>query len=246
MGPAAPPERWRSLVAAALCSALLAACATTQAPPDSGGLDGQWRLNAAASDNVALMVSQAVSKAEAKLRKRRGGSARRGSGSANPGGSAPGAGSTGAGNSGGTDSGADSGADEDLDTATDALGDTTLIGPDFQELRDHLTDTLGTSTRLSVAVKPGDVEVQGDDLPPRDYQPGERITRYDEYGTATLTSRWDGSAFELRERYTSGARLVERYDLDTTGTLVYTRILQDPTVGKLTVKSVYNRVSAGG
>lgn len=203
---AAPLQRWRSFLAAAICSALLAACATTQAPPDSG-LNGQWRLDAAASDNVAMVVSAAVRKAQASLNRRRG-------------------------------------AFGGVDTATDVFGSNIVLGPDFQELQAHLLETLSTSARLSLEVKSDDVEVQRDDLPPRDYQPGEKITRYDEYGTANLSSRWQGKAFELRERYTSGARLVETYEVDSAGALVYTRTMSDPTVGKLTVKSIYHRVSS--
>lgn len=240
---AAPLERWRSFLATALCSALLAACATTQAPPNSG-LDGQWQLDAAASDNVTRVVTAAVSRAQTALRSRRGsfgGVGRRAGGSANHGG-----GGSRSGGGPGSSGGAGSGSDEDLDTATDVLGSNTLLGPDFQDLRAHLLQTLSASARLSVEVKPDEFEVQRDDLPPRDYQAGERITRYDEYGTANLSSRWQGKAFELRERYTSGARLVERYEVDPSGALVYTRTMVDPTVGKLTVRSVYHRVGTQG
>jgi hypothetical protein len=231
------PQR-RSLLAATLCGALLAACVTTQAPVNSG-LTGQWQLDAAASDNVAMVVSSAIGKAQARMRKRRarfegsqraGGRGRRGGGDAGS----------------GNPAGADSGTDEDLDSATDVFGTPTLLGPDFQQLRTNLMDTLGTSTRLSLEIQPDDIHVRRDNLPPRDYQPGERITRYDQYGAANVSSRWDGQAFELRERYTTGARLVERYDVDAAGALVYTRTLQDPTVGKLTVRSIYHRVSARG
>jgi hypothetical protein len=232
---ACPPVRrpWRTVAWVALCSVLLGACATTQAPPDSG-LSGQWRLDAAASDNIAMVVSGAVSKAQARLRRRNARFFGR-SGGAGPG--------VAGGNAGGGGD-ADNGGGED-DTATDVFGDNPRIGPDFRELRSRLMDALGASASLALGVRPGTVEVQRDQLPPRDYQPGERTTRYDEYGTAILSSAWDGKAFELRQRYTSGARLTERYEVGTGGTLLYTRTLQDPTVGKVQVKSVYHRAGAG-
>lgn len=208
-------RRLRATLWTALCATALTACATTQAPPDSG-LNGHWRLDAAASDNVATLVAGAVTRAQARLRKRHGFFGGRG------------AGGTG-------------GGDEDFDTSGDVLGNGGTIGPDFQQLRERLTEALGTSTTLVVNVQPDAVDIQRDNLPARDYQPGESITRYDEYGTANLSSRWSGKAFELRQRYTSGARLEERYEIDPSGALLDLRTLQDPTVGKLQVKSVYRR-----
>jgi len=209
-----------------LCAAALTACATTQAPSDSG-LAGHWRLDPAASDNVTTLVASAVARAQARLRRHHGSAAFAGRGGGGAGGANGGAG--------------DSGQDEQFDTAGDLLGNGGTIGPDFRELRQRLMDALSTSTTLVVSVQPDEVDIQRDDLPARQYQPGESITRYDEYGTANLSSRWQGRAFELRERYTSGARLEEFYEIDPGGALLYLRTLRDPTVGKLQVKSIYRR-----
>ncbi len=45
----------------------------------------------------------------------------------------------------------------------------------------------------------------------------------------------------LTERYTSGARVEERYQLDAHGALLFTRALRDPVAGKIEIKSVYER-----
>jgi len=193
----------------------IGACATTQTPADSA-LSGHWQLDQAASDNITTQVTRAIAKAERRQRRRqrrdRGGPAAHGSGT------------------------------EDASGITqDEFGNITAIGPDFQQLRQRLLQTLGAPAMLVLDVQPGLIDIQADGLPARDYQPGEKITRLDEYGTAVLDSRWSGNAFVLRERYTSGARLTERYQLGRDGTLTCTRSLADPTIGKLELKSVYRR-----
>jgi hypothetical protein len=220
-----------------LLGLVLSACATTEAPSDSA-LSGHWHLDSAASDNLNSMVTRAVDSAEQKLRARHGlGGARgRGAGRRGDGGSG---GGSGGGPGGGAGPGGGDG-DATITTA-DEFGNITAIGPDFRQLRERLLQTLQAPDMLVVNVQPDQVKIQHDGLPARDYQPGESLTRLDEYGTAVLQARWSGGAFELRERYTNGARLTERYEVGRDGTLTCTRSLADPTVGKLLVKSVYRR-----
>ena len=116
------------------------------------------------------------------------------------------------------------------------------IGPNFQQLRQRLLQTLASPTTLTFTVLSGEVKIERDGLPGRDYQPGDTITRFEEYGTAQLRSAWKDHAFVLTERYTSGARLEERYALDAHGALVYTRSLRDPTIGRIQIRSVYRRI----
>jgi hypothetical protein len=209
--------------------ALLPACATTQAPHDSP-LTGHWQLERNSGDDVRAMVTQAVDRAQANLRRRyhlgsgpRATPAGAGPGDAGSGGAAAGAG------------------DQTFESAGDLLGNGLVIGPDFRQLRTRLLDTLQTPGTLTLQVHSDTVNIQRDTLPPTDYQPGETITRFDEYGAARLVSRWSGPAFEIQERYTSGARLTERFEVGAGGALTYTRLLLDPTVGKLSVRSVYRR-----
>ena len=212
------PLRLAMLTAVLLLS--LGACATISVPVDSP-LSGRWQLDAPASDNVEATIQQSISSAEAKLRKRRdrqGATAvRRGNG----GGAHP---------------------DEDFDAPSDQFGNLGAIGPDFRQLHDLLLQSLTAPSLLVIQVQSGLVNLQHDNLPARGYRPGETDTRFEEYGTSQLQARWLDSAFVLREAYTSGAKLVERYAIDAhDGTLSYTRTLQDPTVGKLVLKSVYRR-----
>lgn len=211
-----PLRRWQRY--APLLAFLLYACASS-APPAHSTLDGHWRLDRSASDNVAARLDQAIRQAQARLRHRRPGG---------PGG--PG----GAGGPGGLEEG---------DSAGDLLGNGLIIGPDFHELRERLLPTLASPATLVIRTSPETVTIQHDDLPARDYQPGESLARMDEYGTARLQARWDGAAFEIRQRYTSGARLTERYEVARDGSLHYTRSLQDPTLGKLELHSVYQRAA---
>jgi len=223
------PQARRPALLATLLGALLAltACAASPTPTDSP-LVGRWQLDPKASDDVGASVRQAVARAQAKMRRHRHGY------------------QFGGGGPGGAEGGADQGPDQGQISTADALGNGMIVGPDFGQLRQRLSDALSTPTQLVIEVTPDVVSIQRDGLPARSYQSGESITRFDEYGTARLDSRWRGPAFEVRQRYTSGARLTERYELDAGGDLVYTRLLEDPTVGKLDVKSVYRRRAARG
>jgi len=195
----------------------LSACATTSQPPDAR-LQGQWQLDSAASDDVPARIAEAIRTAQ---RHR----ARHSSELGGP----PGEGAPDV-----------TGADAGLD-AGELTGGGFIIGPDFRELRERLQQTLLSPHTLTLSVQSGVVQIQRDDSPGRDYQPGESITRFEEYGTARLTSAWKDEAFVVSERYTSGARLEERYALDAHGALLYTRSLRDPTVGNIQLRSIYRR-----
>ena len=116
---------------------------------------------------------------------------------------------------------------------------TPVIGPDFAQLRAHLLQVLGAPPSLSLSVAQDSVVIRSDNLPARDYQPGESFVRFDEYGNATVSCGWSGQAFVVRERYLGHAALTERYEVDPkSGTLTYTRELKDPALGNIELKSV--------
>jgi hypothetical protein len=199
------------MAVAVAATATFCGCASTEAPADVG-LGGQWQLDAASSDNVETQVSQAVDKAEARQRKRLNAMAM-----------ASGRGRGGLG--------------------TDQTGQLPMpyVGPDFRQLRQHLLQMLAAPPSLRMDVQEETVTIENDHLPGRDYQPGERFVRFDEYGNATVSCGWSGRAFVVRERYTSHAGLTERYEVDPkSGTLTYTRELKDPTVGNIELKSIYH------
>jgi hypothetical protein len=204
-----------ALIGAAVVGTLLCGCASTKAPTDPG-LNGQWQLDAASSDDVETEVSQAVDRAEARQRQRIRAIAR----------------------SRGIPSG-----DEMGQPGSEPVVATPFIGADFQQLHQHLLQVLTAPPSLRLEVQEETVTVQSDHLPARDYQPGESFVRFDEYGNATVGSAWSGRAFVVRQHYMSHATLTERYEVDPkSGTLTYTRVLKDPTVGNIELKSVYHQV----
>jgi hypothetical protein len=207
-----PPTAMTAIIL--ILGAVLGACASTQSPANPT-LSGHWRLDTAASDNVGAKIAPALDRARARLRRRRRG---KGNGI------------------GGNDNSGD-----DSATSVDQFGNITGIGPDFTQLRQRLLDALDVPANLVLDVRPDLIVIQSDGLPARDYSPGEKFTRVDDYGTAVLDSHWSGNAFVLVERYTSGARLTERYEIDHDGSLDCTRSLADPTIGKLDIRSVYRR-----
>lgn len=205
--------------------AAFAGCASTPGTADPQ-LQGHWRVDSAASDDATARITNAIGSAQKREAARRRRAATEFS--ARPGGSSEG----GAGEAG---TGDDDEAANNFDLGA-------RIGPNFQQLRQRLLQTLASPTTLTFTVLSDDVQIERDGLPGREYQPGDTITRFEEYGTAQLRSAWKDHAFVLTERYTSGARLEERYALDAHGALVYTRSLRDPTIGRIEIRSVYRRI----
>lgn len=216
LGPARLASAGLALAAAAAAAAALPGCASTPGPANAQ-LQGQWHVDSAASDDASARIASAIRSAQKqRARHFRGG----GDTGAEPGG----------------------GSAED-EAAANSFDQGARIGPDFQELRERLLQTLASPGTLTFKVQSDDVQIDRDGEPGRDYQPGDTITRFEEYGTAQLRTAWKDQAFVITERYTSGARLEERYALDGRGALVYTRSLRDPSVGRIEIRSVYRRAS---
>jgi hypothetical protein len=208
----------------ALLVALLVvtACASTSPPPSDPRLSGHWVLDPAASDNVSQRVAQYVAKAQAAYRRHvrsvYGDTAGPGEG-----------GGSGAARGGG-----------DAAPGTEDLA--MPLPPDFGGRRALIQQTLSAPADLSIETSGNDVKLQPQGLPGHDYHVGETLSHFDEYGAATITSRWRGMTFELRASYTSGASLDERYQSDPkTMTLTYTRTLRDPQLGRIELHSLYRR-----
>jgi hypothetical protein len=200
-------------------SATLAGCVTSVPPPTNPPLQGAWRLDPSAGDDATARIASAIRAARERLQKLR----RR-------------------------EQAADDSAFGPLPDAQGAdVGELGVgggpIAPDFQTLRDRLQQEVGSPRMLSLKVQSEDLLIQGDGLPARDYQLGSTDTRFDEYGTAQIRASWKDNAFEISARYTSGARLEERYAVNAQGALEYTRSLRDPTIGKLDLRSVYRRTA---
>jgi hypothetical protein len=213
--------------AAALTLQILTGCESVTTVPTNAHLAGDWRLDKSASDDPDAAIAKAVGDAETKLRHRL---AKYGYGPE------PGA------QSGNHDTSADA-ADYSFDTPGDRYGGPGLVGPDFRGLKVRLREELIAPRRLQLITGGDEISVGEEGLPPREYRIGERLSRMDEYGTATIRPSWDHDAFVLKLNYSSPrATRSDTYSVDAAGgKLTLTRQLIDPTVGKILVRSVYLR-----
>ena len=219
-------------VLAALCATLLAvglvACETVTTAPANSQLTGVWRIDPSASENPDAKVAKVMAVAEAKMHKAL---ARYGYGpdeardlSAEAGDTAPDA------------------PDYSFDSPGDRFRGPGRVGPDFRGLRSRLRQALTPPASLQLTVQGDLVTIVSDQLPSREYRLGERISRFDEYGTSVITATWTHEVFELKSNYTSHASRVDTYQVDpATGSLTLTQQIVDPTVGKIILHSLYRR-----
>jgi hypothetical protein len=226
--PVTPTRTTALAVTAAFLAAGLSACETTgPAPPDSH-LNGSWRLDKSASDDPDATITKVMSTAQTRLRHRL---AHYGYGP--PDQPPPGA--------GGPDTGPDA-PDYSFDTPGDRYGGPGLVGPDFRGLRVRLREALVPPAMLHLAVQDDIVSIGADQLPPRDYRVGEKLSRIDDYGTAIITPTFLREEFVLKSNYTTRALRIETYEVNpSSGALTVTEQLSDPTVGKIVLHSVYRR-----
>jgi hypothetical protein len=214
------------LLSTILLAGGLAGCETVTTAPTDSHLAGSWNLDKAASDNPEAKIAAAMSVAQAKLKHRL---ARYGNDPddtrAAAAGDAPDA------------------PDYTYDTPEDyRYGIPGRVGPDFRGLRSQLRQELIPPNSLQLDVAGDLVTISSDQMPPRDYRLGERVSRIDEYGTAIISVTWSHEMFELNYKYTSHASHSETYQVDpATGALAVTEEVSDPTVGRITLRSVYRR-----
>jgi hypothetical protein len=226
-------RRGAGALASALAVSLLAACATvTTAPPDSR-LSGHWALDAAASDDASVRITQALAEVRKKMRARRAGGPGSAPDQAGGQGATPDAPPGGAARTGGGD-------DALPDSIIDQYGNTRQLGPDLRALATNLVQAVASPRELQLEVEGDTVRVRSDGLPEREYHLGEGFSRFDEYGTARMLPSWSGEAFVLRARYGNGASITERYEV-LRGQSVLTRSVElvDPVIGKLQLHGLY-------
>lgn len=230
------------LMGIALAASALTACVSTGNPPDNPHLDGQWQLDAPASDSADAKIAAAISGAEGKVRQRLANAGFSQYGPQDGDTRARGRHGRGGGTAGGGDA-PDTSAPAGAELNGDEYTATGYIGPDFAGLRHQLRLVLTAPKQLQINVLPDSVRIASDSYPKRDYPLDDRFTRMDEYGTARIASRWRGATFELSARYSNHATLIERYTGDArTHTLALNYELNDPVAGKLSVHSLYRSV----
>lgn len=224
-----PANRLPPPAPALLCAALivLAGCETNTTAPTDSHLGGEWRLDRAASDDPDATINKAMSLAESKLRHRL---AKYGFGPPPDQGTGP-----------GSDNAPDA-PDYSFDTPGDRYGGPGLVGPDFRGLKARLRQALIPPAALHLDVEDDVVAIGADQLPPRDYHVGEKLSRLDEYGTAIITPSFSHEQFVLKSNYTTHAQRIDTYEVNpASGALTLTEQISDPTVGRILVHSVYRR-----
>jgi len=219
--------RLAAFAGAALLASIMSGCETTTTVPADTRLAGTWELDRTASDDPDSKIAHAMGVAQARLRKAL---ARYGYGPESADRDRPPA-----------DSASDA-PDYTYDTPGDRYGGPGRVGPDFRGLKLRLHQALAPAPELKLGVQGDLVSVTDVPLPPRDYRLNERLSRIDEYGTASITASWTHEEFVLKSNYSSHASRSDTYQVDpSSGQLVLTRLLIDPTVGRITVRSVYRR-----
>jgi hypothetical protein len=224
------PAPGAALLSMALLCASQVGCETTGTVPPDSHLSGNWQLDRAASDDPDAAINKAMNAAESTLRRRL---ARYGYGPPDQAsGQAPGA------------DGSPDAPDYSFDTPGDRYGGPGLVGPDFRGLGMRLRQALIPPAALHMDVEAEDdsVAIGADQLPPRSYHIGEKLSRFDEYGTAIITPRFSHEQFILKSNYTSRAQRIDTYEVNpASGSLTVTEQFNDPIVGRILVHSVYRR-----
>lgn len=201
--------------------ATLLLCITT--PAQAAGkadprLDGDWQLDASASDDFEAKLATLAEALRAKQRNRR----RAMDAAGNPGG--PGG----------------YGAMDEFGQVPGLMQEPPSETHD--ELRERLGETYRPPSRLLIRSRDGEIGMLGDAPPPRRYSLDETVTRMDVSGTATLSTSWSGTSLVVAARYTNRLRSEQRYSVDKTGgVLNVTLQLIDPIAGKLQLRSTYRR-----
>lgn len=221
-----------SLLLAPLLLSLGGGCASlSPTAPANPLVAGNWQLDKSASDLVDTKVSASIAQWQERLRKHYGDLGAGGAGTAQ--------GATGG--RGGHQDGSPAG-QGDYQYSNEEFDAFRPLGPDFKEVRRRLILVLTPPDLITFDAHGESVRIAPDHMPARDYHTDEEFSRIDEYGTAKIDAGWSGDAFELQARYSSHARLIEHYAVDSrTDTLTVSYHLQDPMVGKIDINNVYRR-----
>ena len=110
--------------------------------------------------------------------------------------------------------------------------------------RTRLADDLRPAAVLRIAFNGDNVEITREAEPVRSFVPGQSVSRIDSSGAASVTSGWNGRAFEIHARYTSHAARSWRLELDdATDTLRVSFEANDPEFGGLVMQTIYRRAT---
>lgn len=115
---------------------------------------------------------------------------------------------------------------------------------DPEKLRSRLGDDLRPAAQLRIALTDGGVEITRDSDPAREFLPGQKVSRIDASGAASVESGWDQRAFVIRAHYTTRGTRSWRLEHDTvTDTLRVTFEANNPEFGHLELHTLYRRAA---
>ena len=123
--------------------------------------------------------------------------------------------------------------------------DPLMLPPDEPEKeRTRLADGLRPPSKLRVAQNPDGVEITADAEPPREFVPGQTVSRIDTSGASNVTSGWDQGAFVVRAKYTNRSSRSWSYEYETSsGMLRLDFETQDPEFGSFKLQTRYRRMT---
>jgi hypothetical protein len=210
------PATWRLLPASCASAAalVLAACTSLAAQPSTVQVTmaGDWRQDAAASEDFDLRLVSLLAQQRERMRPKRG-----------------------RGNAGG-DSDDRSGVIARINEL-DALA---VPPEEANKVRTRLADELRPPAKLHIDVSSDAVDITGDADPARRFLPGQTVSRIDVSGAASVTSGWDQNAFVVRAKYTNRGARSWRYELEPAGgALRLSFEAQDPEFGNFKLQTRY-------
>lgn len=115
---------------------------------------------------------------------------------------------------------------------------------DPEKLRSRLGDDLRPAAQLRIKLTDGGVEITRDTEPTRQFFPGQKVSRIDTSGAASVESGWDQRAFVIRAHYTTRGTRSWRLEHDAvTDTLRVTFQANNPEFGHLELHTLYRRAA---
>jgi len=123
--------------------------------------------------------------------------------------------------------------------------DPLMLPPDEPEKeRTRLADGLRPPSKLRVEQNPDGVEITIDAEPPREFVPGQTVSRIDTSGASNVTSGWDQGAFVVRAKYTNHSSRSWSYQYEpSSGMLRLDFETQDPEFGNFKLQTRYRRMT---
>lgn len=199
------------LAALALCG-----CSTLGEEPYAGAAKfaGSWRIEPAASDDFDHALDALMAHRHERLRHEHGqmmASAGRGS------------------------------RGEGMEPGSEQFDILAIPPEEASKVRSRLIEELRPAQRLDIALGPEGLDMARDGEPVRHYIAGQRSSRIDTRGAATIDCGWEQQAFIVRARY--GGRTDRRwsYSLDAAGRLLVLLESEDAEFGKLRLATRYVR-----